>query len=151
MYASSKAAVTCLTECLATQLESEGTNAAGRDLLPVGWPAEDGAVDRRPEPARGARARAPRTTEAMTIEKLEAMAKSAGRELTFQDLDELVQVDADGLYPQSPAAYPQLAPPKWFVTLHGGQRDPVRGRSAHRATSSCARSRTAFWDRYLKG
>ena len=33
----------------------------------------------------------------MTIEKLEAMAKDAGRELHFQDLDELAQVVVDGI------------------------------------------------------
>ena len=35
VYAASKAAVTSLTECLALQLVSEGTDAAGRHLLPV--------------------------------------------------------------------------------------------------------------------
>ena len=36
VYAASKAAVTCLTECLASQLVSEGTEPAGRHLLSVG-------------------------------------------------------------------------------------------------------------------
>ena len=33
----------------------------------------------------------------MTIEKLEAMAKQGGRELNFQDLDELAQIVVDGI------------------------------------------------------
>jgi NAD(P)-dependent dehydrogenase (short-subunit alcohol dehydrogenase family) len=67
VYASSKAAVTSLTECLAAQLISEL-----------------------------ARER-PRTTEAMTIEKLEAMAQEKGFELSFQDLDELARIVLDGI------------------------------------------------------
>ena len=97
VYASSKAAVTCLTECLATQLESEGTNLRAGIFYPSGGLLKTGlwTADRN-RPEELARER-PRTTEAMTIEKLEAMAKSAGRELTFQDLDELAQVVIDGI------------------------------------------------------
>ena len=36
VYAASKAAVTSLTECLALQLVSEGTELRAGDLLPVG-------------------------------------------------------------------------------------------------------------------
>jgi predicted dienelactone hydrolase len=62
----------------------------------------------------------------------------------------LVHGDADGLYPQSVNAYPQLAAPKWFVTLHGGthafpfEDTPEASDELVRAVT------TAFWDRYLK-
>jgi NAD(P)-dependent dehydrogenase (short-subunit alcohol dehydrogenase family) len=97
VYASSKAAVTCLTECLAMQLESEGTNLRAGIFYPSGGLLKTGlwTADRN-RPEELARER-PRTTEAMTIEKLEEMAKSAGHELKFQDLDELAQVVVDGI------------------------------------------------------
>ena len=50
----------------------------------------------RNRPAELARER-PRATEAMTVEKLEAMAEQGGHELPFQDLDELAQVVVDGV------------------------------------------------------
>ena len=97
VYASSKAAVTCLTECLAAQLESEGTKLRAGIFYPSGGLLRTGlwTADRN-RPEELARER-PRTTEAMTIEKLEEMAKSAGHELKFQDLDELAQVVVDGI------------------------------------------------------
>ena len=79
------------------QLVSEGTNLRAGIFYPSGgllktrlWTAD------RNRPEELARER-PRTTEAMTIEKLEEMAKSAGHELRFQDLDELAQVVVDGI------------------------------------------------------
>ena len=97
VYASSKAAVTSLTECLASQLVSEGTNIRAGIFYPSGgllrtglWTADR---NRPPELAR----ERPRTSEVMTIEKLEAMAKKGGRELKFQDLDELAQIVVDGI------------------------------------------------------
>jgi NAD(P)-dependent dehydrogenase (short-subunit alcohol dehydrogenase family) len=97
VYASSKAAVTCLTECLAVQLETEGTHVRAGIFYPSGgllrtglWTADR---NRPPELAR----ERPRPTEAMTIEKLEEMAKASGQELKFQDLDELAQVVVDGI------------------------------------------------------
>ena len=97
VYAASKAAVTSLTECLAMQLVSEGTNLRAGIFYPSGgllrtglWTADR---NRPPELAR----ERPRATEAMTIEKLEAMAKRGGHELKFQDLDELAQVVIDGI------------------------------------------------------
>jgi predicted dienelactone hydrolase len=63
----------------------------------------------------------------------------------------LLHGDADGLYPQSVDAYPQLSAPKWFVTLHGGlhatpfEDDRAPSDEVVRAVT------TAFWDRYLKG
>jgi NAD(P)-dependent dehydrogenase (short-subunit alcohol dehydrogenase family) len=97
VYAASKAAVSSLTECLAAQLESEGTRLRASVFYPSGgllrtglWTAE------RNRPRELARER-PRTTEPMTIERLEATAKQAGHELEFQDLDELAQVVVRGI------------------------------------------------------
>jgi NAD(P)-dependent dehydrogenase (short-subunit alcohol dehydrogenase family) len=97
VYAASKAAVTSLTECLASQLVSEGTNLRAGIFYPSGGLLRTGlwTADRN-RPAELARER-PRTTEVMTIEKLEAMAKQGGRELKFQDLDELAQTVVDGI------------------------------------------------------
>ncbi len=97
VYASSKAAVTSLTECLASQLVSEGTNIRAGIFYPSGGLLRTGlwTADRN-RPSELARER-PRTSEVMTIEKLEAMAKKGGRELKFQDLDELAQVVIDGI------------------------------------------------------
>jgi NAD(P)-dependent dehydrogenase (short-subunit alcohol dehydrogenase family) len=97
VYAASKAAVTCLTECLAAQLESEGTQLRAGIFYPSGGLLRTGlwTADRN-RPAELARER-PRTTPAMTIESLEAMAKNAGRELHFQDLDDLARMVIDGV------------------------------------------------------
>jgi NAD(P)-dependent dehydrogenase (short-subunit alcohol dehydrogenase family) len=97
VYAASKAAVTSLTESLAMQLLSEGTRLRAGIFYPSGGLLRTGlwTADRN-RPAELARER-PRTTEAMTIEKLEAMAKQGGHELKFQDLDELAGIVVDGI------------------------------------------------------
>jgi NAD(P)-dependent dehydrogenase (short-subunit alcohol dehydrogenase family) len=97
VYAASKAAVTSLTECLASQLVSEGTNLRAGIFYPSGGLLRTGlwTADRN-RPVELARER-PRTSEVMTIEKLEVMAKQGGRELKFQDLDELAQIVVDGI------------------------------------------------------
>jgi NAD(P)-dependent dehydrogenase (short-subunit alcohol dehydrogenase family) len=97
VYASSKAAVTCLTECLAVQLEAEGTKLRAGIFYPSGGLLRTGlwTADRN-RPAELKRER-PRPTEPMTIEKLEEMAKAAGHELQFQDLDELARIVVDGI------------------------------------------------------
>jgi dienelactone hydrolase len=63
----------------------------------------------------------------------------------------LLQGDADIGYHHSRDAYPQLAPPKWFVTLHGESHSPPfevpRGPSAAIVDGTTV----AFWNRYLKG
>jgi predicted dienelactone hydrolase len=63
----------------------------------------------------------------------------------------LVHGDADGLYSQSIGAYPQLAAPKWFVTLHGGTH-AFPFEDTPEASDELVRTiTTAFWDRSLKG
>jgi len=97
VYASSKAAVTSLTECLAAQLESTGTNLRAGIFYPSGGLLRTGlwTADRN-RPSELAREK-PRPTPAMTVEQLEEMAKQAGRELHFQDLDALARVVVEGI------------------------------------------------------
>jgi NAD(P)-dependent dehydrogenase (short-subunit alcohol dehydrogenase family) len=92
IYASSKAAVSILTECLAAQLEDQGTNLraslflpGGRGLLATGLWTSD-----RNRPAELAREK-PRPTEPQTIESLVEQARAAGREIPLQDLNELAR------------------------------------------------------------
>lgn len=63
----------------------------------------------------------------------------------------LVQGDVDKGYHNSVEAYPFLAPPKWFVTLHGSLHSPPfeipRGDEAPIVDATT----TAFWNTYLKG
>ena len=63
----------------------------------------------------------------------------------------LVHGDADGLYPHSVKTYPQLAPPKWFVTLHGEGHAPPFNDEPAPSDELVRTITTAFWDRYLKG
>ncbi len=97
VYAASKAAVSTLTECLAAQLEADGSAVKAAVFYPSGgllrtglWTAE------RTRPPELARER-PRETTAMTVEGLEDMAKQAGRELRWQPLDELAQLVVAGI------------------------------------------------------
>ncbi len=59
VYASSKAAVTVLTECLAQQLIAEGTNLRASIFYPVGRPAAHRPVGVGAQPTRRADPRAP--------------------------------------------------------------------------------------------
>jgi NAD(P)-dependent dehydrogenase (short-subunit alcohol dehydrogenase family) len=98
VYASSKAAVATITECLALQLAAEeGDYAAslflpgGKGLLATGlWTAD------RNRPAELTRER-PRSTPAVTIEALAEQARAGGYELPLQPLDELAQHLLDGI------------------------------------------------------
>jgi len=98
IYASSKAAVTTVTECLAAQLVADGTSVrasvfypSGRGLLDTGMWTSD-----RNRPTELARER-PRETPAMTMDALRKMAAQAGKELPIQPLDELADLVVDGL------------------------------------------------------
>ena len=92
VYAATKCAVTCLTECLDAQLEAEGTNLraavfypSGKGLLDTGLWTSD-----RNRPADLARER-PRSTPAMTVAAL----KEKG--MPVQPLDELADMVVDGI------------------------------------------------------
>lgn len=97
VYASSKAAVSTLTECLAQQLISEGTELRASIFYPSGGLLRTGLWESdRTRPAELAREK-PRPTEPMTVAKLEAMAGEKGFDLPWQDLDELARVVVEGL------------------------------------------------------
>jgi NAD(P)-dependent dehydrogenase (short-subunit alcohol dehydrogenase family) len=96
VYASSKAAVSCLTECLAAQLEMEKTNLGASIFYPSGGLLETGiwTTDRnRPTELARETAAAP----APKIEDFKQAAKAAGMELHFQDLDELALHALEGI------------------------------------------------------
>jgi NAD(P)-dependent dehydrogenase (short-subunit alcohol dehydrogenase family) len=98
VYASSKAAVSTVTECLAAQLRDEGAPIGvslflpgGRGLLDTGlWTAD------RNRPDELARER-PRTTPPMTVASLLESAAKAGREIPIQPLDELAESVLEGM------------------------------------------------------
>jgi NAD(P)-dependent dehydrogenase (short-subunit alcohol dehydrogenase family) len=97
VYAASKAAVTSYTECLASQLESEGTALRASIFYPSGGLLKTGLWEsERTRPAELARER-PRTTEPMTVAKLEQRAVDGGYQLPWQDLNELARIVVDGI------------------------------------------------------
>jgi NAD(P)-dependent dehydrogenase (short-subunit alcohol dehydrogenase family) len=92
VYAATKCAVTCLTECLDAQLVAEGTNLraavfypSGKGLLDTGLWTSD-----RNRPAELARER-PRSTPPMTVAELKA------KGMPVQPLDELADMVVDGI------------------------------------------------------
>jgi NAD(P)-dependent dehydrogenase (short-subunit alcohol dehydrogenase family) len=97
VYAASKASVTILTECLASQLESENTNLRASIFYPSGGLLKTGLWESdKTRPADLAR-EVPRKTEPMTVAKLEAMAEKSGHQLPWQDLNELGRIVIDGI------------------------------------------------------
>jgi NAD(P)-dependent dehydrogenase (short-subunit alcohol dehydrogenase family) len=92
VYAATKCAVTCVTECLAAQLEAESTKLraavfypSGKGLLDTGLWTSD-----RNRPAELARER-PRETPAMTVAELRE------KGVPVQPLDELADMVVDGI------------------------------------------------------
>jgi NAD(P)-dependent dehydrogenase (short-subunit alcohol dehydrogenase family) len=96
VYASSKAAVSIISECLAAQLESEGTNLAASVFYPSGGLLDTGiwTTDRnRPEDL----AREKPYDPVPTVEDFKVAVEAAGMELEFQDLDELARYCLQGI------------------------------------------------------
>jgi short-subunit dehydrogenase len=96
VYASSKAAVSIITECLGAQLESEGTNLGASLFYPSGGMLDTGiwTTDRnRPKDL----AREIATDPVPTVQEFAEAAKKAGYEMKFQDLDELAAYTLDGV------------------------------------------------------
>jgi hypothetical protein len=82
---------------LASQLETEGTNLRASIFYPSGGLLRTGLWEsEKTRPPELARER-PRTTEPMTVSKLEAMAEQKGFALPWQDLDELARIVLDGI------------------------------------------------------
>ncbi|MCH2186769.1 SDR family NAD(P)-dependent oxidoreductase [Myxococcota bacterium] len=96
VYASSKAAVSILTECLGAQLETEGTQLRASIFYPSGGLLETGiwtTARNRPQ----ALAREVEAAPAPSIEDFKEAAKNAGMDLSFQDLDELARHALQGI------------------------------------------------------
>jgi NAD(P)-dependent dehydrogenase (short-subunit alcohol dehydrogenase family) len=97
VYAASKAAVTILTECLASQLESEGTKLRASIFYPSGGLLKTGLWESEKTRPTDLAREVPRKTEPMTVAKLEAMAEKSGHALPWQDLNELGRIVVDGI------------------------------------------------------
>ena len=96
VYASSKAAVSIISECLAAQLQTEETKLQGHLFYPSGGLLATGiwTTDRnRPEEL----AREKPGIPSPTVEDFKAMAEQAGMELQFQDLDDLAKFAMEGI------------------------------------------------------
>lgn len=99
VYASSKAAVSCITECLSAQLDSEGTQLSASLFYPSGGMLDTGiwTTDRnRPNDLAREQPYAP----IPTVEDFKKAADAAGWTLEFQDLDELARYALDGVREQ---------------------------------------------------
>jgi NAD(P)-dependent dehydrogenase (short-subunit alcohol dehydrogenase family) len=96
VYASSKAAVSCISECLASQLQSEGTKLSASVFYPSGGLLDTGiwTTDRN-RPA--ALAREKPYDPVPTVQDFKVAAEAAGMELAFQDLDELARFCLQGI------------------------------------------------------
>jgi NAD(P)-dependent dehydrogenase (short-subunit alcohol dehydrogenase family) len=98
VYASSKAAVSTLTECMAAQLKGRGTKLRGAIFYPSGGMLATGIwTTKRNRPAELAREKNVPEGSETTFEAFMDGAKAAGFELPVQDLDELAQFALDGI------------------------------------------------------
>ncbi len=96
VYASSKAAVSCITECLSAQLQSAGTNMGAAIFYPSGGLLDTGiwTTDRnRPSDL----AREKPSDPVPTVADFKVATEAAGMKLEFQDLDELARFCLDGV------------------------------------------------------
>jgi NAD(P)-dependent dehydrogenase (short-subunit alcohol dehydrogenase family) len=90
VYASSKAAVSCLTEALHHQLLMEGTGMGASVFYPSGGLLDTGLFDAaRNRPEDLARVRDKTGRKSMTFEELKDRIAATGRDVTVADLDEL--------------------------------------------------------------
>src|SRR5262249_4415175 len=98
VYASSKAAVSILTECLAAQLAGEGTRLRAAIFYPSGGLLRTGIwTTKRNRPAELARSRPFPAGSETSFEEFMAGMKQAGVDLPVQDLDELARFALDGI------------------------------------------------------
>ena len=96
VYASSKAAVSTLTECLDAQLQMEKTNLRASIFYPSGGILDTGiwtTARNRPEGLEREADAGPMPT----IDQFKEAASAAGMELQFQDLDELARHTMEGI------------------------------------------------------
>jgi len=98
VYASSKAAVSIMTECLAAQLVGRGTKLRAAIFYPSGGMLNTGIwTTKRNRPARLARSKQVGADQEITFDAFMAGAKKAGFDLPVQDLDELAQFALQGI------------------------------------------------------
>jgi len=90
VYASSKAAVSCLTEALHHQLVTEGTRLGASVFYPSGGLMNTGLFNsHRNRPPELERVLRPARRSSMTFDELNARLEVAGRDVTVADLDDL--------------------------------------------------------------
>jgi NAD(P)-dependent dehydrogenase (short-subunit alcohol dehydrogenase family) len=98
VYASSKAAISTMTECLAAQLIGRGTRLRAAIFYPSGGMLKTGIWStKRNRPASLARSVTVATEKETTFDAFMAGAKKAGFDLPVQDLDQLAQFALDGI------------------------------------------------------
>ena len=98
VYASSKAAVSILTECLAAQLVAAGTKLRAAIFYPSGGLLKTGIwTTKRNRPVALARQKPVPTGSETSFEEFMAGMKQAGVELPVQDLDALAEFTLAGI------------------------------------------------------
>jgi len=98
VYASSKAAVSILTECLAAQLVAAGTKLRAAIFYPSGGLLKTGIwTTKRNRPAALARQKPVPAGSETSFEEFMAGMKQAGVELPVQDLDALAEFTLAGI------------------------------------------------------
>jgi len=98
VYASSKAAVSTMTECLAAQLVGRGTNLRAAIFYPSGGMLDTGIwTTKRNRPAELARENDVDASQETTFDDFMEGAKAAGFEMPVQDLDELAKFVFEGI------------------------------------------------------
>jgi NAD(P)-dependent dehydrogenase (short-subunit alcohol dehydrogenase family) len=98
VYASSKAAISCLTEALAHQCAAQGTNLSAAVFYPSGGLLETGLWEaQRNRPAGLARVRPRPPAPGTTFAEFKAALAAAGRPTDTVDLDELGRFAVQGV------------------------------------------------------
>lgn len=98
VYASSKAAVSIMTECLGAQLTGRGTKLRAAIFYPSGGMLNTGIwTTKRNRPTELARARQVDASRETTFEAFMEGARKAGWDLPVQDLDELARFALEGI------------------------------------------------------
>jgi len=98
VYASSKAAISIMTECLAAQLIGRGTKVRAAIFYPSGGLLKTGIwTTKRNRPRQLARQTEVSADRETTFEAFMEGAKKAGFDLPVQDLDELAQFALQGI------------------------------------------------------
>ncbi|MBW2268638.1 MAG: SDR family NAD(P)-dependent oxidoreductase [Deltaproteobacteria bacterium] len=98
VYASSKAAVSIMTECLDAQFVGRGTKLRASIFYPSGGILATGIwTTKRNRPTNLARSVAPKAGSETTFDEFMQGAKAAGYEMPVQDLDELAQFALEGI------------------------------------------------------